>query len=276
VPDILRSDPGDVSVKEPELAEFLQEVAESFHRVLVVHVIEDTGGGKPDPNPVSSPNFDDSFSNFEGEAATVGYGAAIGVGAVVGAAAEELVEQIAVCVMNFHSVEPGLLGEFRSVDVLGNDSGELGDFEGPWSDVIDHLFSGKDLSFGSDGGGGDWENSVGLKAGMGDATNVPELEEDAAPRGMNGLNDFFPSRDLFGGVDAWGVGVTVAEGGDGSCFANDQSGGGSLAIVLGIQFIGDVACRGSAPSEGSHQDPMGKVKGSELKGGEKGRHDESL
>ena len=189
-------------------------MTESFHRILVVHVIEDARGGKTDSNPVGSPYLNDCLGNFDRETATVGHGAAIGVGPMVGTAAEELVEQIAVCVMNFHSVEPGLLGEFRSVDVLGNDSGELGDFEGPWSDVIDHLFSGKDLSFGSDGGGGDRKNSVGLKAGMGDATDVPKLEKDAASSGMNGLDNFIPSGGLFKGVDAGSVWIAVAEWGD--------------------------------------------------------------
>jgi len=175
--------------------------------------------------------------------------------------------------MNFYAVEPSLLGKFCSVDVFGNDSGNFGDFEGPWGDVIDHLFSIKDLSFGSDGRGGDWRNSVGLKAGMRDATDVPELEEDAASSGMNGLDDFFPSGDLFRGVDAGGVGVAVAERRDRSCFGNDQSGRGSLAIVLGIQFVRDVARGGSAPGERSHQDPVGKVEGSQLKRGKKWGHD---
>jgi hypothetical protein len=93
---------------------------------------------------------------------------------------------------------------------------------------------------------------------------------------MNGLDNFSPPGDLFGGVDSGGVRVAVAERGDGGCFGNDQSRGGSLAIVLGIQFIRDVACRGSAPGEGSHQNPMGEVKGPELKGSEKWGHDESL
>jgi hypothetical protein len=108
---------------------------------------------------------------------------------------------------------------------------------------------------------------------MGDATDVPELEKNAASSGMNGLDDFFPSGDLFRVVDAGSIGVPVAEWGDRGRFADDQSGRGSLAIVLGIQFVRDVACRGSAPSEGSHQDPMGKVKGPELKGSEKWGHD---
>jgi hypothetical protein len=213
------------------------------------------------------------LGNFDRETATVGHGAAIRVGAMVGSAAEELVEEITIRVMDFHAVEASLLSKFCSVDIFGNDSGNFGDFEGPWGDVINHLFSSKELSFGPDGRGGDWKNSVGLKAGMGDATNMPELEKDVASRGMNGLDDFFPSGDLFRGVDAGSIGVPVAEWGDRGRFADDQSGRGSLAIVLGIQFVRDVACRGSAPSEGSHQDPMGKVKGPELKGSEKWGHD---
>jgi hypothetical protein len=58
---------------------------------------------------------------------------------------------------------------------------------------------------------------------MGDATDVPELEEDAASSGMNGLYNFFPSGDLFRGVDAGGVGVAVAERRDRGCFGNDES-----------------------------------------------------
>jgi hypothetical protein len=116
--------------------------------------------------------------------------------------------------MDFHAVEASLLRKFCSVDVFGNDSGNFGDFEGPRGDVIDHLFSIKDLSFGSDGGGGDRKNSVGLKAGMGDATDVPKLEKNTTPGGMNGLDNFIPSGDLFRGVDAGSIGVAVAEWGD--------------------------------------------------------------
>ena len=101
---------------------------------------------------------------------------------------------------------------------------------------------------------------------------MPELEEDAAPCGMNSLDNFFPSGDLFWGVDAGGIGVTVAEWGDGSCFPNDQSGGSSLAIVLGIQFIWDVARGGPASGKGSHQDSVVELKRAKLKGCEKRGH----
>ena len=163
--------------------------------------------------------------------------------------------------MNFHAVEASLLSEFCPVDVFGNDSGEFRSFEDARGDVIDHLFTSKDLSFGSDGGGSDRKNAVGLKAGMGDTTDVPELEKDAAPREMNGLDNFFPSSDLVGCVDAGGVGVTVAERGDGRCFADDQSGRGTLAVILGVEIVGDVTGGSPASGQGRHQNPVRKFEG---------------
>jgi len=107
---------------------------------------------------------------------------------------------------------------------------------------------------------------------MGDSSDVPELKKDATSCGMNGLDDFLPSCDLFVGVDPWSVGIAVAERGDGGSFANDQSSGSALAVIFGVEIIGNVAWGGSASGEWSHQDPMGKVKRSQLKGSEKARH----
>jgi hypothetical protein len=92
VSDILRGDPGDVGIEKLKFAEFFQEVTESFHRILVVHVIEHARGGKTDSNPVGSPYLNDCLGNFDRKTASVRHGAAIEVGAMVGTAAEELVE----------------------------------------------------------------------------------------------------------------------------------------------------------------------------------------
>ena len=73
-------------------------------------------------------------------------------------------------------------------------------------------------------------------------------------------------------MDTWSVGIAVAERGDGGSFANDQSSGSALAVIFGVEIIGNVAWRGSASGEWCHQDPMGKVKGSQLEWSEKARH----
>ena len=107
---------------------------------------------------------------------------------------------------------------------------------------------------------------------MGDSSDVPELKKDLASRGMNALDNFFPSCDLFGGVDPGSVGIAVAERGDGGSFANDQSSGRALAVIFGVEIIRDVAWGGSASGEWGHQDPMGKVQGSQLEWSEKAGH----
>ena len=76
---------------------------------------------------------------------------------------------------------------------------------------------------------------------MRDASDVPELKKDLASSGVNGLNDFLPSCDLFWGVDSWSVGIAVAERGDGGSFANDQSSGSALAVIFGVEIIRNVA-----------------------------------
>jgi hypothetical protein len=42
-------------------------------------------------------------------------------------------------------------------------------------------------------------------------------------------------------VDPWSVGIAVAERGDGGSFANDQSSGSALAVIFGVEIIGNVA-----------------------------------
>ncbi len=74
---------------------------------------------------------------------------------MIGATTQKLVEKIPISVVNLDAIEASFLGEFGPVDVFGNNPGELGDCQSTRGDIIHHLFSGKDLSFGSDGGGCD-------------------------------------------------------------------------------------------------------------------------
>ena len=130
-------------------------MAEGFDRVVVVHLVKDAGRRDPDADTVGTPNLNDGLSDFEGETATIRNGPTIGVGSMIGATTQELVEKIPIGVMNLHAIEASFLGEFGPVDVFGNNPGELGGCQSTRGDIIHHLFSGKDLSFGSDGGGCD-------------------------------------------------------------------------------------------------------------------------
>ncbi len=130
-------------------------MAEGFGGVVVVHFIEDAGRRDPDADTVGTPNLNDGLNDFESETTTIRNGPTVGVGSMIGATTQELVEEIPIGVVNLHAIEASLLGEFGPVDVFGNNSGEFGDCQGTRGDIIHHLFSGEDLSFGSDGGGCD-------------------------------------------------------------------------------------------------------------------------
>ena len=130
-------------------------MAEGFGGVVIVHLIKDAGRRDPDADTVGTPNLNDGLSDFESETTTIRNGPTVGVGSMIGATTQELVEKIPIGVMNLHAIEASFLGEFGPVDVFGNNPRELGDCQSTRGDIIHHLFSGKDLSFGSDGGGCD-------------------------------------------------------------------------------------------------------------------------
>ena len=70
----------------------------------------------------------DLLDELAQQAAAVLDGTAVGIGAAVHAVAQELVEQVAVGVMDLDAVEARLLGEARAADVFRDDAGHP-DFE---------------------------------------------------------------------------------------------------------------------------------------------------
>ena len=133
-------------------------------------------------------------------------------------------------------------------------------------DVVDHLLAGEDLALGSDGRRGHGQFTVWLEAGMGDPAHMPKLQKNPAARLVHGRDNLFPAPHLGLGMDAGSIGVTVAAGGDGGGFRDDQTGGGALPVILRIHFGGDVAFGGPAPGEGRHEDAVGQLQRPDLDG----------
>lgn len=101
---------------------------------------------------------------------------------------------------------------------------------------------------------------------------MPDLGEDAATSVMDGSGDGFPCLGLFFGPDAWDLRVADAEGIDGGAFGKNESGGGALGVVLGLNGRGDVVDGAAQAGEGCHEDAVGEMKVAELEGVEKVRH----
>lgn len=109
----------------------------------------------------------DTADDFQGEACAVFHAAAVGVGTMVGIGGQELVQDVAVCHVHFHSVEASFLGAACCLAELFHQFVDFGD--GQSTGGFAHIrFVGS--GDGTHGGGG----------GLGQTTLVDELDGSAA------------------------------------------------------------------------------------------------
>ena len=219
--DVLGGHTGDVGVGELELGELAEKVTEGLGRIGVRHVIEHAAGREADAHAIRTPDGDDGIGDLKSQSGARGEGIAVAVFAGVGAATEELVEQVAVGVVDLDAVETGFLGEAGALDVFGDDAGDFFDVQGAGDDVVSHLLAGPELALRLDGGRGDGEFTVRLVVGVRNAADMPELQENAAALGVHGGGDLLPTRDLLVGIDAWGIRVAMAAGRDRGGLSDD-------------------------------------------------------
>ena len=190
----------------------------------------------------------------------------------VGAAAEELVEEVTVGVMDLDAIEAGFLGEAGAPDVFGDDAGDLFDVQGARDDVVGHLLAGPDLALRLDSRRGDGQFAIRLVVRVRDAADVPELQEDAPALGVHGGSDLLPAGDLFVGVDARGIRVAMAAGRDRGGLGDDQAGAGALGVLFGHQVRRDVGPFGTATRQRSHQDAVRQREGTDFERRKEGGH----
>ena len=138
---------------------------------------------------------DGGVGDFEHEPDAVLDGAAISVGAVVGAGLKELVEEVAVGTVNLHAIEAGCLRVLRAFAIGPDDSGNLARVERTRGDEWPFRTEQADVPAGCDGAGRDRERAVQI-AGIGNATDVPELEEHLPAGGVHGVGDDSPALHL--------------------------------------------------------------------------------
>jgi hypothetical protein len=75
---------------------------------------------------------------------------------------------------------------------------------------------------------------------------VHELDEHLGAASMHRVSDFLPAGDLLGGKNAGDARVAQGTGRRCRAFADDQSGGRALRIILHHQIVGHVAGRATA------------------------------
>ncbi|MNY04289.1 hypothetical protein D3C86_1369560 [compost metagenome] len=222
-------------------------------------------------DPAGAPHRYHRIGHFQHQPRAVFQRAAVLVAALVGAVLEELVEQVAVGAVDLNAVEAGGLGIRRALAVGLDDAGDL--FRCQCARGLEGLHGADqaDVALGLHRAGRHRQLAVQV-ARVGDAADVPQLQDDPPAGGVHGLGDVLPALYLLGGPDAGGVRVADAHRRDRGGFADDQAGAGALHVVLGHQRAGYAAGLGAAAGQRGHDHAVGQLQIAYLDGVEKCRH----
>jgi len=182
-------------------------------------------------DPARPPDGHHGVRHFEQEAGAILDRSAIAVVAPVAAVLQELVEQIAVRAMDLDAVEPGLFRVLGAMSIGFDDVRKLLGFEGAGRDIGPLRTQQAHMALGRDRARPNGKGAV-MIARIGDAPDVPELEEDAPAGAMHTLDDVAPALDLLSGPDAGRMRIADTCGRDRSRLGKDEAGGRALRIIV--------------------------------------------
>ena len=207
---------------------------------------------------------DHRLDHFAQKAQAVFHAAAIQIAALVGARREELVRQIAVGGMDLDPVEPGPDSVRRALCIVGN---RFLDFSQGhrtrWRcreagiTAVGHLTVDLQrvevvVDFGRPQRRLAIEDRVGA-----DPAAMPELHEDMATLGMDGVSHLAPALDLRLAVDARRLLESAGLGGDVGALGNEQPGRSALTVISRADRQRHVTGTGAAAGQGRHHDAIG-------------------
>ena len=256
-------------------AQFTSDVGKGLGAVGVAHVMAVGTRCQMDTYAASAPDFNRCISDFQQQACAVFQAAAVAVGALVGAALQELVEQVTVRTVDFHAVKAGGLGVFRAQAIGLDDVGDFFSFQGARGDEVLHRAHQADVTRRLDGARRDRQLTVQVDR-VGNAPNVPQLQDDLAACSVHGLGHIAPAAYLIIRPDAGGIRVTDAHRGYGRGFTDDQPSAGALHVVLGHHRVGHAAFIGAAAGQRRHDDAVVELQIANLDRVEKRSHGKVL
>jgi hypothetical protein len=98
----------------------------------------------------------------------------------------------------------------------------------------------------------------------GDASAVHQLQHDATLRGVHGVGDPAPGRDLLGAEDARGARVTLAVATRLRALRDNEPGARARRVVAHCKFAWDVARQRTVARHRRHHDPVRKLQAAEV------------
>src|ERR1700730_11324989 len=255
----------DVQIGEATVAERFGDGTEGRFRLIVAHVVEGAERRQSHADAVLTPNIAHRLDHFYEQSHPVLDRTAISVGAPIGARIDELVEQITIGSVDLHAVESGRQRISRPTRVLPDDVGHLLDLQGS------RRYEGNQLSLAIlilderlaarlDGRGCDRKHAVGLQRRMGDASDMPELQEYQAAGLVHGVGDESPSLDLLAAVNAGRPSVALSLLRYLGRFGHDESRRSPLRVVASIESRWHVSgLAGARAGQRRHHHAVGNI-----------------
>ena len=168
--------------------------------------------------------------------------------------------------MDLDAVEPGCLAVLRSLDVVGDDPRQLVAVQRPRRRDVLEAVRGEGLHIRLHRRRRDRQRPARLQVGMRDPADMPELQEDLAAFGVDGVVDLLPGFHLLVGEDAGRPGVAAPFRRDVGRLGDDQAGAGALAVIFDVDVLRNLLVAGARARQRRHHDAVRQVVRAEVVG----------
>src|SRR6202011_3008113 len=153
---------------------------------------------------------------------------------------------------NFDAVEAGFQGVGGTASEAFDDAGNLVELQRTRLGDVYEFAADECLSIGADRRGRNRGAMIRLNIGMRDAPDVTELKDDVSPALMESIGHLAPAGDLFLRIDAWRVLEALPLLRNLARLANQQAGGGALAIIFDRRRTGHKSCQSAVAGQRRH------------------------
>jgi hypothetical protein len=185
---------------------------------------------------------------------------------------QKLVEQVAVRAVDLDAVKAGRFGVLGAVAKSLDDFRNFLGLQRARRDIRPLRANQAHMPLGGERAWRNRQRPV-LVDRIGDAPDMPELEEHAPAGAMHALHDFAPTLDLLVGPNAGGVRIADAGGGDRRRLGNDQAGGRALRVIFAHHRIRNASWAGrSIARQGREDNAVGKFQIADLQRVKQGGH----
>jgi len=228
-----------VQVSEIPVIELGCDVAKGLFRGVITHSHETSHRCQADSNAFGTYFRGHGFHDFKQQPRTVFDTSPVAITSLIAGAVDELVEQVAVARVNFHTIHTGQNRVASGPAEVGNDRFDPRNVQRLRDRYITPYALA--LFIQDEGLAGHWlrgrchrQAAVRLEHRVRHSPHMPELQENASAFCVYGLADSLPALNLLVAMDAGRPGVTLALLRNLCSLGNDQCSTGTLTVVLDV------------------------------------------